>query len=126
MSANLPNGTRNIAAARTAEVAIQLRDNASIENSLPMEGRAILTEDPIRGVRKAADADAASAALLSSSEIIMEPASLTVNRGRCAEGERDRTLGPEAPISIPSTYEFIAGALERIRQCFRTDVLRTA
>ena len=72
MSANLPNGTRNIAAARTAEVAIQLRDNASIENSLPIEGRAMLTEDAIRGVRKAAEADAASAALLSSSMIIVE------------------------------------------------------
>ena len=55
----------------------------------------MLTEDAIRGVRKAAEADAASAALLSSSVIIVEPASLTVNRGRCAEGERDRTHWPE-------------------------------
>ena len=101
MSANLPNGTRNIAAARTAEVAIQLRDNASIENSLPMEGRAMFTEDPIRGVRKAAEADAASAALLSSSEIIVQPASFTVNRGRCAEGERAKLLARRRRSAFP-------------------------
>ena len=72
MSASLPNGTRKIAAASTAEVAIQLRDNASMENSRPMEGSAMLTEDAIRGVRNAAAVDAASAALLSSIAIMVK------------------------------------------------------
>lgn len=76
MSAILPNGTRKIAAASTAEVATQLNDNASIENSLPMAGSAMLTEEAISGVKKAAAVDAANAARLSSRAIIADPVPL--------------------------------------------------
>jgi hypothetical protein len=54
MSAILPNGTRNTAAARRYEVATQFNSTASIENCFPIEGSAIFTEDPIKGVMNAA------------------------------------------------------------------------
>ena len=79
MSASLPKGTRNIAAARTAEVATQLTERASIANSRPMEGSAIFTEEAIRGVRNAADVDAARAALLSSIVTILRKSILAVD-----------------------------------------------
>ncbi len=41
MSASLPIGTRNMAAARRYAVAIQLRLMASAENSLPIDGMAM-------------------------------------------------------------------------------------
>ena len=64
MSAILPNGTRNIAAARRNEVATQLNKTASIANSFPIEGSAILIEEPIKGVRKAVNVATSKAALL--------------------------------------------------------------
>ena len=54
ISAILPKGTRNIAAARIYEVGIQLNKTTFIENSLLIKGRAMLTEEPIKGVRKEA------------------------------------------------------------------------
>lgn len=51
MSANLPNGTRNIADARRYEVATQPIEIASMENSCPIEGSAIFTDDVIKGER---------------------------------------------------------------------------
>ena len=54
ISAILPKGTRNMAEAKIYAVATQLNEIASIENSLPIEGSAILTEDPSKGVRNAA------------------------------------------------------------------------
>jgi len=53
ISAALPNGSRNSAAVSRYDVATQLNSTALIENSLPIEGRAILIEEPIKGVRKA-------------------------------------------------------------------------
>jgi hypothetical protein len=41
-----------MATVRRYPVEIQLRRMASMANSLPMEGRAIVTEDPMKGVRK--------------------------------------------------------------------------
>src|SRR5512136_1061977 len=61
MSASLPKGTRNMAAARRYEVATQLSDTASRANSSPIEGRAILIEEPIKGGRKAASVAATRA-----------------------------------------------------------------
>jgi hypothetical protein len=52
MSALRPKGTRNMAAARIYELETQLNKTASMENSRPMAGRAMFTEDPIKGVRK--------------------------------------------------------------------------
>jgi len=52
MSAILPKGRRNIAEARRYEVVTQVNKIASIPNSLPMEGSAMLTEELIKGVRK--------------------------------------------------------------------------
>jgi len=48
------NGTRNTAVAKRYEVGTQLSETASMANSFPIEGRAILMEDPIKGVRKEA------------------------------------------------------------------------
>jgi hypothetical protein len=53
MSPILPNGTRNMVAVRRKERVSQLNRIASIENSFPIEGRAMLTEEPIKGIRKA-------------------------------------------------------------------------
>ena len=58
MSAILPNGTRNTAAARRYEVATQLSKIASIENSLPIK------EDPIKGVTNEATVATINAAPL--------------------------------------------------------------
>ena len=52
ISAILPKGTRNIAAAIINEIETQLNKTASIENSLLMVGSAMFTEEPIKGVRK--------------------------------------------------------------------------
>ena len=54
MSAMRPKGIRNTAADKRNEVATQLNVTASMGNSLPIDGRAILIEDAIKGVRKAA------------------------------------------------------------------------
>jgi len=63
MSARRPKGTRKIAAARTADVATQLKVTASKENSSPIAGRAMFTEEPMKGVRKELPAAAARAAI---------------------------------------------------------------
>src|SRR3972149_1844660 len=42
----------NTAAASRKDVAIQLRVTASRANSLPIDGRAILTDEPMNGVKK--------------------------------------------------------------------------
>jgi len=52
ISAILPKGTRKIAVERRYAVATQPSNTASMPNSFPMEGRAILIEDPIKGMRK--------------------------------------------------------------------------
>ena len=52
MSANLPKGTRDTAAAKRYEVATQLNKTASVLNSFPMAGSAILTDEIINGVKK--------------------------------------------------------------------------
>jgi hypothetical protein len=44
-----------MAEANRYAVATQPREMASIENSLPIEGSAILTDDPSKGARKAAN-----------------------------------------------------------------------
>jgi hypothetical protein len=54
ISATLPNGTRKTADANIYEVATQPIKTASIDNSCPIEGSAIFTEDPIKGVRNEA------------------------------------------------------------------------
>ena len=54
MSAIFPIGTRKTADARRYAVAIQEREIASMENSDPIIGRAILTADPSNGVRNPA------------------------------------------------------------------------
>ena len=64
MSATLPKGRRNTVAAKRYEVATHANDTASIENSLPIDGRAILMEDPIKGVRKDAIVTTSSTVLL--------------------------------------------------------------
>ena len=51
MSAILPDGTRNIPSERRKEVVTQPNKTASISNSFPMDGRAIMTEDPMKGIR---------------------------------------------------------------------------
>jgi hypothetical protein len=53
MSAILPRGTRNMAAAKRYDVGTQLRSTAPIWNSLPIAGSAILIDEPIKGVRNA-------------------------------------------------------------------------
>jgi hypothetical protein len=45
-------GTRKTAAAKRYEVATQLSETALMANSLPIEGRAMLTEEAMNGVRK--------------------------------------------------------------------------
>jgi hypothetical protein len=52
MSAILPNGTRKTAVAKRNAVATQPSKTASMANSFPIVGSAILTEDPIKGMRK--------------------------------------------------------------------------
>jgi len=64
ISAILPKGTRNTAAARRYEVATQLNRTAFIPNSCPIDGSAMLTEEPMKGVRKEANEATNKAALL--------------------------------------------------------------
>jgi|GEM_PF-4280055 len=52
MSAILPNGTRSTPAASRYAVEIQEREIASIENSEPMVGRAMLNAERSNGVIK--------------------------------------------------------------------------
>ncbi len=52
ISAILPKGTRNAAAAKRNDVATQLNKTASISNSLPITGSAMLMEELIKGMRK--------------------------------------------------------------------------
>ena len=63
MSAILPRGIRNIAAARMYEMVTQLNVTASRLNSLAIVGRAIFTEDPMKVTVKEAVAAARSATL---------------------------------------------------------------
>jgi len=65
ISEALPNGTRNIAAARRNEIDTQLSKTASIANSLPIAGSAMLTEDIMNGRRKELSETTISAALCS-------------------------------------------------------------
>ena len=64
MSAILPKGIRNIAAARMYEMVTQLNVTASRLNSLAIVGRAIFTDDPIKVTTKEAVAAAIRATLL--------------------------------------------------------------
>jgi hypothetical protein len=52
MSASLPNGTSEMAAAKRYAVATQLNNTASVWNSLPMTGNAMLIDEPMNGVMK--------------------------------------------------------------------------
>jgi len=54
ISAILPNGTANIADVNRNAVGIQLSKIASVANSEAIAGSAILTEEPINGVKKEA------------------------------------------------------------------------
>ena len=51
MSAKRPNGTKNTAAANRYAVATQLSVTAFKENCLPIDGRAIFTDELVNGVR---------------------------------------------------------------------------
>jgi hypothetical protein len=73
MSAILPMGTKNMAAAKRYEVVIQLNETACIPNSFPMEGRAMLTEEPMKGVRKEVKVAISKAALLVTTSSIVVP-----------------------------------------------------
>ena len=53
-----------MAAASIEDVVTQLKVTASAENSFPMAGRAMLTEDPRKGVRKELRAATISVTLL--------------------------------------------------------------
>jgi len=64
ISATLPKGTTNVAAARRYAVATQPNEIASIANSLPIEGSAMLTEEPIKGAKKAPNVATIKAAFL--------------------------------------------------------------
>ena len=64
MSANLPKGTRNMAALKRNDVLIQLNKTASIESSFPITGSAMLTDEPTRGKRNEARAATKRTALL--------------------------------------------------------------
>ncbi|MHB9030278.1 MAG: hypothetical protein ACYC9O_16040, partial [Candidatus Latescibacterota bacterium] len=56
-----PKGIINTTEVSMKEVAIQLRVIASIENSLPMAGNAIFTDEPMNAVMKPVTIDMASA-----------------------------------------------------------------
>ena len=51
MSASLPSGTRNTAAASRKAVATQLNCTAFMANSAPMAGKATFTAEPRKGGR---------------------------------------------------------------------------
>ena len=61
MSASLPKGTANMAAASKNAVGIQLRTMASAANSAPIEGSAMLMDEPMNGVKKLANVATTSA-----------------------------------------------------------------
>jgi hypothetical protein len=71
MSASLPKGTKNIAADKRYAVATQPKSTASMANSLPMVGRAIFTEEPIKGVRKAVSVATSKAVLLVAESLVL-------------------------------------------------------
>src|SRR5512136_146901 len=96
MSASLPKGTRNMAAARRYEVATQLSDTASIANSAPIEGRAMLIEEPIKGGRKAASVAATRA------DHFTEESSITLTFQKPTATTSQRPLRP-APIAAGRT-----------------------
>jgi hypothetical protein len=52
-------------------VATQLSETASIPKCLPMDGRAILTEDPMNGVRKEASVATSSTAALTPPSLLL-------------------------------------------------------
>ena len=52
---NKPNGTRNIAAVNKNEVGTQLNTTAFMENSFPITGSAMFTDEPTKGKRKEAN-----------------------------------------------------------------------
>jgi len=52
MSAILPKGTKNTAADKRYEVLTQLKRTASMANSFPREGRAMLIDELMKGVKK--------------------------------------------------------------------------
>jgi hypothetical protein len=54
-------------------MAIQLNDTAFIPKSLPIEGRAMLTEEPIKGVRKEVKVATSKAAFLVAALFIIIP-----------------------------------------------------
>ncbi len=54
MSANRPNGTINIAVPRRYDEATKLSETASRANSAAMDGSAMFTAEPMKGVRNAA------------------------------------------------------------------------
>jgi hypothetical protein len=91
MSASLPSGTRNIAAARRYAVEIQLKVIASAENSLPIEGMAILMEVPMKGVRKEAVAATNRTTRLSTAVLTCVP-SVCIRRSRIPAGQAPAAL----------------------------------
>jgi len=70
MSATLPNGTRNIASVRRYTVATHASEEASIANSVPIEGRARFTAEISKGVKKAARETTISISFLSATETV--------------------------------------------------------
>ncbi len=64
ISAALPKGTEKIPAARKYDVAIHPRKIVSIPNSLPIGGRAMFTEELMKGARKAGIAATIKAVVL--------------------------------------------------------------
>ena len=64
MSAIRPKGTKNMAADRRYAVATQPNKTASIANSLPMEGSAMLVEEPMKGTTNEVNVATSNAALL--------------------------------------------------------------
>ena len=81
MSAILPKGIRNIAAANRYEVATQLNTTAFMANSLAMVGSAILTEELIKGVRKELNVAISKAVLLLTALfVLILPSLLTLRR----------------------------------------------
>src|SRR5512137_689546 len=64
MSASLPKGTRKTAADNRYEVAIHPRRTASMENSAPMDGRAMLMDAAMKGGKNELRAAIASTHLL--------------------------------------------------------------
>jgi hypothetical protein len=70
ISASLPKGRRKIAAGKRKEVATQASRTASIANSFPMAGRAMLIEEAMKGVRKEVSVATCRTALFVASPIM--------------------------------------------------------